>query len=190
MSQGITSSCHDATNHFLWWPYNFPTFSSPHQSLGKQMDLTGWPGGVMKSGLLELKWGSAFQSRNPSTKSVCSSGCSPAQVAVLILSSSNDSKWDVAWGTETADGWYLGYYGSVFSTWAGIQLLTNGSHGDLVQHVLNRACRKQNPFKSITLLSVLWKGRKCAENQRKRESSERSVFKCEACSFLISRKGH
>lgn len=95
---------------------------------------------------------------------------------------------DMAWGTETTDGWYLGYYGSVFSTWAGTQLLTNGSRGDLVQHIFNRARRKQNPFKNIRLLSIIWKRRKCEESQQKHESPERSVFKCEACSFLISHK--
>lgn len=99
---------------------------------------------------------------------------------------------DTAWGTETADVWYLGCYGSVFSTQAGTQLLTNDSHGDPVQHTSQTGHQgRKIHSKDVVLLSVIWKGRWRVGKRQRYESPERgphSNVKPTVFSSVVRRK--
>lgn len=122
---------------------------------------------------------------NPCTRSVCRAA---AHTAKLIPSSPSDRS-DMAWGTGTADVWYLGCYGVVFSTRAGAQLPANDSHGSPVQCTAEQGTRQEKSIAKPPAARSHPKGEtarwKLAEAG---VTAEGSIVKCQAHSFLISHK--
>lgn len=183
MSLGTNSSCCVTTKPFLQQPYNSPHFSSPPEPGKADGPCRMTWGGVMKSRLLELKWGSTFQRRQPLHQE-CLQSPSPHCWAKLELSKA--LQWH-GLGQGTADVCYLGCYGVRFSTRAGTQLPANDSHGNPVQC---RAEQEKSMAKHPAALSHL-KGEMACGEPAEAESPQRgpqSNVKPTVSSSAIRRK--
>lgn len=156
------------------------------------MDPTGWPGGhEIQAVRAEVGNCIPKETTLPPGVFAAPAALQPTRLswywALGVIAS------DMAWGTETADVWYLGCYSSVFSTRAGTQLLANDSHGDSAAHVSNRAPGKihwKEKFieKRRAALSHSKGETVCGKAAEAWITVERSIIKCQAHSFLISHK--